>query len=30
MKNKIDVKGFSFYYGNFQALIDLTLGIPNE
>jgi phosphate transport system ATP-binding protein len=30
MKNKIDVKGFSFYYGNFQALIDLTLGIPKH
>lgn len=27
MSNKIEVKNFSFYYGNFQALIDLNLPI---
>jgi phosphate transport system ATP-binding protein len=27
MKNKIEVRNFSFYYGTFQALIDLNLGI---
>jgi phosphate transport system ATP-binding protein len=27
MKNKIEVRNFSFYYGDFQALIDLNLDI---
>ena len=30
MKNKIEVKNFSFYYGNFQALIDLNLPIKEK
>lgn len=30
MKNKMEVKEFSFYYGNFQALIGLTLAIPKN
>ena len=28
IENKIEVQDFSFYYGNFQALIDLNLNIP--
>ena len=27
MKNKMDVKSFNFYYGDFQALIDLNIAI---
>jgi phosphate transport system ATP-binding protein len=27
MKNKIEVKNFSFYYGDFQALIDLNINV---
>jgi phosphate transport system ATP-binding protein len=27
MKNKIEVRDFSFYYGTFRALVDLNLGI---
>ena len=30
MKNKMEVKGISFYYGDFQALKELTLAIPNH
>ena len=28
--NKIDVRNFNFYYGDFQALIDLNLPIPRR
>lgn len=30
MENKIDVKNFGFYYGDFQALIDLNLSIKEK
>ena len=30
MINKIDVRHFSFYYGDFRALDDITLGIPES
>jgi len=30
MNNKIDVQHFSFYYGDFKALDDLSLGIPER
>jgi phosphate transport system ATP-binding protein len=30
MENKIDVKDFSFFYGDFQALINLNLGIKKN
>lgn len=30
MKNKIEVKNFSFYYGDIQALIDLTLPLKKN
>jgi phosphate transport system ATP-binding protein len=30
MENKIEVSGFNFYYGAFQALIDLNLPIPKN
>jgi len=30
MKDKIEVKDFSFYYGNFQALIDLNIPIREK
>ena len=30
MKNKIDVHEFSFFYGEFQALIDITMPIPEN
>jgi phosphate transport system ATP-binding protein len=30
MDNKIEVKDFSFYYGDFQALIELNLPIPKH
>ncbi|GAB4422611.1 MAG: phosphate ABC transporter ATP-binding protein PstB [Anaerolineae bacterium] len=30
MDNKIEVKDFSFFYGDFQALIDLNLPIPKH
>ena len=30
MQNKIQVRNFNFYYGDFQALIDLDLSIPER
>ena len=30
MSNKIEVQDFSFYYGDFQALIDLNMPIPEN
>lgn len=30
MNNKIDVRHFSFYYGDFRALNDISLRIPNQ
>ena len=30
MENKIEVRDFNFYYGDFQALIDLNLPIPKN
>lgn len=30
IENKIEVQNFNFYYGNFQALIDLNLNIPGH